>query len=157
MPRKNPKSGTQVGQAVKWPTSEQRKAACESFCKHVSSGYSQDNWPEADFETVKRYERDFPEDFCPEKIARAKREASLFYEKSGVLGMLGKIPNFNAKAWAMQMQNRNGWSTHNTTKNIDLKPPTIVDSITDADVIEGEVVDSYTDLEVIEDSSEPQK
>ena len=131
MPRKNPTSGTQHGQAVKWPTPEKRRAACEKFCEHIRAGYSKDSWPEADDETVKRYVRDFPEDFCPKKIKRAERESRLFWEKIGISGTVGKIKGFNAKSWEFNMQNRLGWSNKTDNRNYEMPAPVIKDSIED--------------------------
>lgn len=129
MPRKNPTSGTQHGQAVKWPTPEQRKAACDSYCAHIEAGYSKDSWPDADFETVERYKRDFPEDFCPEKIARAERTSRLFWEKIGITGTIGKLKGFNAKSWEFNMQNRLGWSSNVKQEVRDLRAKVIKDDI----------------------------
>lgn len=42
------------------------------------------------------------------KIAKAK--SVLYWEQIGMLGMMGKIPNFNATIWIFQMKNRLGWS-----------------------------------------------
>ena len=42
------------------------------------------------------------------KVGRAK--SVLFWEKIGMLGMMGKIPNFSASTWIFQMKNRWGWS-----------------------------------------------
>ena len=126
MPRIYEGSGTQHGQAVKWPTPEARKAACDSFCEHIRSGYSKDSWPEADDETVKRYMRDFPEDFDQEKIKRAERESRLFWEKIGVSGTIGKLKGFNAKSWEFNMQNRLGWSNKTENKNTNESAPITV-------------------------------
>ena len=131
MPRIYEGSGTQHGQAVKWPTPEKRKAACKSYCDHIRAGYSKDSWPDADFETVERYKRDFPEDFCPEMISRAERESRLFWEKIGVSGTVGKIKGFNAKSWEFNMQNRLGWSNKTDNRNYEMPPPIINDDIGD--------------------------
>lgn len=34
----------------------------------------------------------------------------LFWEKTGMAGMLGKLPGFNATTWIFNMKNRHGWS-----------------------------------------------
>lgn len=101
---------------MKWKTPEERKAACESFCDHVRSGFSQESWPDADFDTVKRYMRDFPEDFVPDMINKAKREAYMFYEKMGIEGTLGQIKGFNAKSWEFNMKNRHNWKDKQETE-----------------------------------------
>lgn len=42
------------------------------------------------------------------KIGKAK--SVMFWEQMGMLGMMGKIPNFNTTVWIFQMKNRMGWS-----------------------------------------------
>lgn len=97
------------GEPYKWPTPKERKAACKSFCEHISQGYSIDSWPDADDDTVRTYIDRFPEDFDPEMIAKAKRECLMFWEKAGMDGMNGKIPFFSAASWIFNMKNRAGW------------------------------------------------
>ena len=99
-----------TGNPDKWPTPEDRKAACKSFCDHIRKGYSIESWPEAHDDTVRTYMEKYPEDFDKEMIETAQRESLLFWEKAGIDGMMGKIPFFNAASWIFNMKNRAGWT-----------------------------------------------
>lgn len=109
--------GRQPNAAIKWKTPEDRRAACEAFCEHLRAGFSWASFPDADEDTVKRYIRDFPEDFCPEKVQQAERQSRHFWEKIGIAGTTGKLKGFNAKSWEFNMQNRLGWSTKADVNN----------------------------------------
>ncbi|MGR3220201.1 MAG: hypothetical protein ACUZ8H_10345 [Candidatus Anammoxibacter sp.] len=113
-----------TGNPDKWPTPEDRKAACQRFCDHISAGYSIKSWPEADNETVKRYIDNFPEDFSYEQISEAHRTSLLFWEKLGVAGVTGKLKGFNAPTWIFNMKNRAGWrdAMDHTNSDGSLKP-----------------------------------
>ena len=98
------------GQPYKWPTPEERQAACARFCEHIEQGYSIDSWPDADADTVKIYIEKFPEDFDSELIETAKRECLKFWEGIGIRGTNGEISFFNAGSWIFNMKNRAGWT-----------------------------------------------
>lgn len=102
---------------TKWKTSEERKAACERVCEHIMSGLSRDCFPDADWDTVERYIKEYPVDFPPEKIENAMRINRLFWEKTGVEGTLGKIQGFNATSYIFNMVNRfkEDWKNRNDT------------------------------------------
>lgn len=58
--------------------------------------------------TIYNWAKKYPQFLQSIKVGKAK--SILFWEKIGILGMLGKIPHFNATAWIFQMKNRLGWS-----------------------------------------------
>ena len=94
-----------------------------------------DSWPDACANTVKKYIKEYPEDFDSEKIEAAKRESLLFWEKMGIDGTRGKIPFFNAGSWIFNMKNRAGWTDkvdHDHGGKVELV--TIVDDITKDDI-----------------------
>jgi hypothetical protein len=91
---------------MKWKTPEERKAACESVCKHLEQGLSQNCFPDADWDTVERYMKEFPQDFPSEKIKEARRKGRMLWEGMGRDGAFGKVPNFNATSWIFNMKNR---------------------------------------------------
>lgn len=91
---------------MKWKTAAERQAACDEFCAHIASGLSQECFPGADWDTVQRYIKDFPEDFPSEKIEEAKRKQRQFWEIVGREGATGKTQGFNATAWIFNMKNR---------------------------------------------------
>jgi len=45
-----------------------------------------------------------------QSIKRGRAKSVLYWEQIGMLGMMGKIPNFNATIWIFNMKNRLGWS-----------------------------------------------
>jgi len=45
---------------------------------------------------------------------RGKAAALCWWETLGTLGVMGKIPHFNAHIWIIQMRNRFGWRNHMT-------------------------------------------
>ena len=118
------------GNPDKWPTPEDRKAACERFCKHISAGYSIASWPEAKDETIKKYIQRYPDDFDADKIDEAHRKSLLFWEKLGVAGVSGKIKGFNAPTWIFNMKNRAGWrdAVDHSNKDGTLKPETNINN-----------------------------
>ena len=92
---------------MKWKTKEERQAACDALCKtHFFSGLSRGCFDLADWDTVERYMKDFPEDFPPEKIAKAVRDNKKVWETIGLDGAMGKINGFNATSWIFNMKNR---------------------------------------------------
>ena len=95
--------------AMKWKTPEERQKLCDDFCAHLAEGFSIGAFPDADHKTIKRYARDFPEDFPAEKLEGAARRGRLYWEKMGKDGAEGKIEHFNATAWIFNMKNRVGW------------------------------------------------
>jgi len=103
-------AGLKGGEALKWKTPEARRAACESFCQHLRAGYSEMSWPEADEDTVYRYMKNYPDDFCPKEVNKARRESKKFWEGVGIAGTTGKLKGFNAMSWNFNMKNRLGWA-----------------------------------------------
>lgn len=95
--------------ARKFPTPEARQQLCTDWCEHIASGYSKTSFPLCNIKTIKSYIDQFPEDFPPEKIERAEAENLYWWEKTGMGGMLGKLPGFNAACWIFNMKNRHGW------------------------------------------------
>ncbi len=95
--------------ALKWPTGQARRKACEAFCAHIMAGYSVESFPDADRATIRYYAEQFPEDFPPERLAEAARRGLLEWEKIGKEGVRGDLAKFNASAWSFNMKNRAGW------------------------------------------------
>jgi len=95
--------------AMKWKTKKERVSACNAVRKHLESGLSQDCFIDADWDTVERYIKDFPEDFPTEKIAASKRKGRKFWEILGIKGATGVQANFNAASWIFTMKNKYGW------------------------------------------------
>lgn len=98
---------------MKWKTPEERQSICNEICEHLKKGYSQDSFPAADWDTVERYIKDFPEDFDNNKIKESLREGRKLMETLGIQGTAGKLKGFNAKSWEFIMQNKYGWKLRN--------------------------------------------
>lgn len=118
--------------AMKWKTSEERKRICALLCKHLSEGFHQDMFEEADWDTVERYMKDFPEDFPSDQITHAKRLGYKFLYHLGLKGTAGELKGrFNDKSWKFIMQNKYAWKErHDFTSDdeklespIIMKPP----------------------------------
>jgi hypothetical protein len=92
-----------------WPSSQERRQACEALCDHIAAGYSIDSFPAADRKTLRYFAEQFPEDFPVEKLEEAARRGLLEWERIGKDGVRGELPKFNASAWSFTMKNRAGW------------------------------------------------
>jgi len=104
--------------AVKFETAEEKIALIKRFCDHISEGYSQESFEEADYRTINDYAEKLTaksaktEDFTVLQttlIHRAFRTSRKRWEHWGIQGMLNKIPYFNAHIWALNMRNRFNW------------------------------------------------
>jgi len=95
--------------AQKWKDGKQRRELCVAFMKHVEKGYSIDCFPDCDFKTIKKYMKDYPQEFQSDQISRSQRLGRMFWEQIGLSGTVGKIKGFNAKSWDLNMKNRYGW------------------------------------------------
>lgn len=49
-------------------------------------------------------------------IKEGEIKSLLFWEKTGMAGMLGKLPGFNSTAWIFNMKNRHKWADKQETK-----------------------------------------
>lgn len=95
--------------AKKYKSSIQRRKLCMAYCNHIASGYSKESFADCNTKTIERYIKEYPNDFPTNEIEKAKRFGRLFWEKTGIEGMLGKIKGFNAKVWSFNFKNRYGW------------------------------------------------
>lgn len=95
--------------ALKYKTSEERKALCQRYIDYIQTGRSKEYFPDCAIQTFERYVKDFPEDFDTEKIAEAERIGLGKLESFGFDGMMGKIPGFNPTTWIFITKNRLGW------------------------------------------------
>ena len=105
---------------MKWKTPEKRQEAFEAACAHIAEGYTKECFPLADWDTVERYMRDFPEDFPSEKMDEAIRINQRRWETWGMGGVTGKIKHFNSGSWVFNMKNRFGWRDK---KDVNLNNP----------------------------------
>lgn len=94
-----------VGRPTKY-----KEEYCDMLIRHMESGLSFDS-----FAAVIKVNRDSLYEWVkvhPE-FSDAQKEAYsqnlLFWEKIGISGMVGRIPDFNATVWIFNMKNRHGW------------------------------------------------
>ncbi len=142
--KSNGKGGAQPGNnyALKFKTSEERQHLCDEFCKHMRQGLSKESFPHCDPQTLRRYMRDFPNDFDTEKMIEAERQGRLFWEKIGIAGAVGldevtladgstrKLKGFNAASWIFNMKNRYGWRDRvDVSGHIDMTMYAVVDEM----------------------------
>lgn len=86
----------------------------KAYCRHISRGYSENSFPDAEAEDVERLARETDEKSGGEThyyqiIGIAKRQSRLMWERIGLRGILGKEKKFNGSAWMFVMKNRFGW------------------------------------------------
>lgn len=94
----------------KFKTPAERKKAYAAFCDHIRQGFSAKSFHDPCVEnTILKMMKDHPEDCPPEEIERAKAEGCMVWEKMGMAGAMGKLPNFSASSWIFNMKNRLGW------------------------------------------------
>lgn len=101
--------------AMKFKTSEARRALAERYLEHCKQGKSDASF-EVDDETFSRYIKDFPEDFAT--VPEARRIRMSFWEDIGINMATGKGRG-NVIAWKFNMQNRFGWKDRNDTTTDD--------------------------------------
>lgn len=102
-----------------YPTSEARRELCRVYCEYLKQGYSKQFFPECATETMRRYIKEFPEDFDEDEMDKALRIGLNFIERCGMAGMLGKIEKFNPTTWIFIMKNRAGWKDRIDTTSDD--------------------------------------
>jgi hypothetical protein len=86
-----------------------RKKLFESYCKHISSGFSDDSFPDCDIKTFNSVLQQYPEDFPAEKIDKAKRLCLKFWEEKGMGNLTEDGKPYNPTMWIFNMKNRFGW------------------------------------------------
>ena len=96
--------------AMKFKSPDDRQRLQNQYVEHVESGLSDECFPECDLQTLRRYLRDFPDDFDIDLIEVARRKRQLFWERAGRDGTMGQIDGFNAASWKFNMGNRFGWT-----------------------------------------------
>ena len=84
---------------------------CRDIVSWMSRGFSILSYAGkigVDKNTLYSWAKNNPEFLTSLNVGKAK--SVLFWERIGMLGMMGKIPNFSASTWIFQMKNRLGWS-----------------------------------------------
>ena len=95
--------------ALKYKTSKARKGLCSKYCAHLAKGLSKECFPDCSYKTIEAYMKKYPNDFPTDRVTKAKRQCRLFWEQTGIDGMMGKLKGFNAKVWSFNFKNRYGW------------------------------------------------
>lgn len=108
---------------------------CEGLIKHMSEGLSFESFcaklPEPDG-TFSRVDRDTIYSWLKEfkEFSDAKKIGTdanlLFWEQIGVLGITGRIHNFNAVAYIFNMKNRFGWGREDSSREIESENPVVI-------------------------------
>lgn len=84
--------------AKKFKTPAERKIVFLALLKHLEHGLDQDSFEHCDWITVKTYIADYPEEFIPDDIARARRLGRQVIEKLLFNQALGKTKGQAAAA-----------------------------------------------------------
>ena len=97
--------------AERYQSDEEKQAIYRQYCEHLSKGYSKESFVPCDYRTVESYVEKYPDVLQPEKMQQALRKGQLWWEKTGMEGMLGKlVGTFSSGTWVFNMKNRYGWT-----------------------------------------------
>lgn len=94
---------------------------CQMLIDHMSQGFSFESFGGV-IMVGKNTMYDWVDKYAKFSNAKDTGDSAnrLFWEKMGIAGCLGRISNFNAKMWSMNMKNRFKWfETDRTTIDID--------------------------------------
>lgn len=69
-----------------------------------------------------------------EAIKEGSLKSRLWWEKTGMGGMLGKLPGFSASTWIFNMKNRHGWADKTEISGKDGGP---IETVTKTLMVEG--------------------
>lgn len=102
--------------ALKFHTAEERQEAYRLYCLHIAAGYAGSSFYEPCVEeTIENLLKRHPEEFDLIELKRARARGRMLWEDIGKQGTIGKIKNFNANSWKLNMQNRLGWKDRTET------------------------------------------
>jgi len=97
--------------AERYKSDEEKQEIYRQYCEHLSKGYSKESFVPCDYRTVESYVEKYPDVLPPEKMQQALRKGQLWWEKTGMGGMLGKLDGpFSSGTWVFNMKNRYGWT-----------------------------------------------
>ena len=94
---------------------------CEMLVEHMTLGYSFESFAadaNVNQDTLINWSKNHPEFMEAKRLGYSK--CLKFWEKIGIAGVLGKVPNFNATTYIFNMKNRFRW-TDRTDLRIDLE------------------------------------
>lgn len=92
----------------------QEEKLINAYCRHLSRGYSEESFPDAEWSYVEKLaketdEKNGGENYYFHIIKVSKRQGRLLWEKIGMNGILTENKKFNGSAWMFVMKNRYGW------------------------------------------------
>jgi len=83
---------------------------CELLKEHMGAGYSFETFAatiDVSKDTLYQWAKDFP-DFS-DAFDKSRVKCQMYWEKTGINGVNGKIRHFNGAVWAFWMKNRFQW------------------------------------------------
>ena len=84
---------------------------CQKLVDFMAQGYSKEaTAAHLDISKDTLYNWDKKHQAFSDAIREGEIKSRLFWEKTGMAGMLGKLPGFNATTWIFNMKNRHGWA-----------------------------------------------
>ena len=86
----------------------ERRKVFKEILAHVSKGFSLESYAPLSVSSIRRYLKDFPEEFCQEELEEAQRSGRAFWEDLGVRQANGSCLG-NSRTWYYNMANRYGW------------------------------------------------
>jgi hypothetical protein len=95
--------------ARKFNTKAKRARLLNAWDKHRSAGLSAESFELCHPQTFRKTAEDFPDEITPEKLQAIEARHKMFYERTGIDGMTGANPDFQATAWIFSMKAVCGW------------------------------------------------
>ena len=86
----------------------ERKKVFKELCDHVGNGYSLESFAPLSSESVRKFLKTYPEEFCQEELDTALRKGRDWWEGIGRKQASGDCLG-NSRTWYYNMANRYGW------------------------------------------------
>lgn len=86
----------------------ERRKVFKELCNHLSQGLSLDCFALLSANTIRRYLKTYPEEFCEEELELSLRQGRDWWENIGKSQASGNCLG-NSRTWYYNMSNRYGW------------------------------------------------
>lgn len=86
----------------------ERRKIFKELCEHVGKGMSLDSFAPLSANSIRKYLKEYPEEFCQEELDNAMRQGRDWWENVGRRQANGECLG-NSRTWFYNMANRFGW------------------------------------------------
>ncbi len=83
----------------------ERRKIFKELCEHVGRGMSVESFPPLSANSIRKYLKDYPEEFCQEELDNAMRQGRDWWENVGRRQANGECLG-NSRTWFYNMANR---------------------------------------------------